>query len=550
MDILTNLKQLFTRSYVPDVTVPLSTATPSLFSHGSSSESQYINQEQALTVSAYYAAIRTISEEVGAFPRHLYRKDAAKGRVEITDTPAAKLLRNPNTTLYTSFTFWQTLTRNALQYGNGYAQIIRTNSGTPTSLVLIHPNNVEPKIVNDELVYDIRNSGAVRRLLGYQMLHVVGFSENGLVGTSPIQYHAQTLNTGRFAAEFTTKYFENGATPSGVLEMPGKLSAEAGPRLRTQFAELISRKNNHKPLLLEDGLSFKPMSVDPEKSQLIELKKYNVEDVARIFRIPLSKLQNNEKANYNSLEAENTAFVTETLLPWCRKIEEEFERKLLTAAEQGSVYCRFSVDGRARGTLAERNAAYTAGRNGGWLSANEIRELENQDRIEGGDTYLSPLNMTTANLEKRTNPTPPPPSQVEGAVDSSGGGSSSTGAIGQPPTPGMKAEALKLIAQAEATARQLATKEAKALQVALKAPSFLEKQANYRLFINDHSDLVEKQFQPLLDSASELKIKLPPLKEIYLKASEKVFAERLQAEFSVDEYINKLVDAFTAVYKG
>ena len=229
-------------------------------------------------------------------------------------------------------------------------------------------------------------------------------------------------------------------------------------------------------------------------------------------------------------------------MPWCRKIEEEFERKLIAEADQGTVYCRFSVDGRARGTLAERNTAYNAGRQGGWYSANDIRELENQDRIEGGDEYLVPLNMAPSGSQTRSVPA----GGSAGAVGSEGSGSAAAGALPQ----GAQSDRVALLPMAESIAKALATKEAKGLAVALKAPTDLDKQNNYRIFITDHTKLVAEKFAPFIASAAQSHTDIPKVAELYLEASNQTFAERLEAEFSTDEYINKLTDRFSALYKA
>lgn len=524
MGILNTLSSYFTRATpASDTIVPLSKATPDTLFGSAASNAEYINHDQSLSVTAYYAALRTISEEIGAFPRHLFRKDKTKGRIDITDSALGKLLNNPNPILYTAYSFWQTYTRHALEYGNGYAEIVKAGA-EPIRLQLIHPTRVKPKLRNNELVYEVKTDSGTTYLTGDRVLHLVAFSDDGMVGVDPLSYHAVTLNTGRFSSRFTASYFENGANPTGVIKHPGALSKEAGERLRSQFqSKYVGIENSHKPMLLEEGMSFEPLSVDPEKSQLIELKKYNVEDIARIFRIPLSKLQSNDKANYNSLEAENTAFVTETLLPWCRKIEGEIQRKLVPLLDQDSVYMRFSMDGRARGTLSERNAAYTAGRNGGWLSVNDIRESEDLTRIEGGDTYLSPLNMA---------PTAP---SAEQTVEKRS----------------VSADKLNYLPLVESITRSLATKEAKALQTVFKAKLAEDRASNYSIFNEKHTELVRSKYEPLVKTASSGGVDLPDISKLYLEVANRQFASNIDnAKHDESAYINQLVDAVIAAYRS
>jgi HK97 family phage portal protein len=525
MGILNTLSSYFTRATPQnDTIVPLSKATPDVLFGALASNAEYINHNQSLTVTAYYAALRTISEEIGAFPRHLFRKDKSKGRIDITDSALGKLLNNPNPILYTAYSFWQTYTRHALQYGNGYAEIIKAGA-EPIKLQLIHPTRVKPFLRNQQLVYEVKADSGTTYLTGDRVLHLVAFSDDGMVGIDPLSYHAVTLNTGRFASRFTASYFENGANPTGVIKHPGALSKEAGERLRSQFqTKYTGIENSHKPMLLEEGMSFEPLSVDPEKSQLIELKKYNVEDIARIFRIPLSKLQSNEKANYNSLEAENIAFVTETLLPWCRKIEAEIQRKLVPLVDADTVYMRFSIDGRARGTLAERNAAYAAGRNGGWLSVNDIRESEDLTRIDGGDTYLSPLNMapTAAPNDK--------PTEEKRSVSTD------------------KNTYLPLV---ESITRSLATKEAKALQTVFKARESEDRANNYSIFNDKHKELVRSKYEPLIKTASSGGVELPDIASVYLDAAAKQFASNINStKHDEASYIDNLVEAVITAYRS
>lgn len=232
-------------------------------------------------------------------------------------------------------------------------------------------------------------------LPAYQVLHIPGLGYDGLIGYSPIAMARNAIGMSMAAEDFGATFFANGATPGGVLEHPGIVKDPE--RLRESWHAQFSGKNSHNIAVLEEGMTFKPMSIPPEEAQFLETRKFQIDEIARIFRVPPHMVGDLEKSSFSNIEQQSLEFVKYTVGPWVARWEQSLSQALLLPSEKTRYTIKYNLDGLLRGDYESRMNGYAVGRQNGWLSANDIRELENMNKIpaeEGGDEYLINGNMT------------------------------------------------------------------------------------------------------------------------------------------------------------
>ena len=237
---------------------------------------------------------------------------------------------------------------------------------------------------------------SIVRLKPSDVLHIPGLGFDGLVGYSPIAMAKNAIGLAIATEEYGSKFFANGAQPSGVLEHPGTIKDPQ--RVRDSWmSQFRGSANSNKIAVLEEGLKYTPISISPEQAQFLETRKFQINEIARIFRVPPHMVGDLEKSSFSNIEQQSLEFVKYTLEPWLVRWEQSIQRILFSADEKKRYFVRFNVEGLLRGDYASRMNGYAVGRQNGWMSANDIRELENLDRIpaeEGGDLYLINGNMT------------------------------------------------------------------------------------------------------------------------------------------------------------
>lgn len=238
--------------------------------------------------------------------------------------------------------------------------------------------------------------GSTVRLAPYEVLHIAGLGFDGLVGYSPIAMAKNAIGLAIAAEEYGSKFYVNGASPSGVLEHPGTLKDPS--KVRDSWnAAFAGSGNSHRVAVLEEGLKYTPISISPNEAQFLETRKFQIDEIARIFRVPPHMVGDLEKSSFSNIEQQSLEFVKYTLEPWIVRWEQSISRSLLSRNEKSSYFVKFNVDGLLRGDYASRMSGYATARQNGWMSANDIRELENLDRIsdeEGGNLYLVNGSMT------------------------------------------------------------------------------------------------------------------------------------------------------------
>lgn len=364
-----------------------------------------VNETTAMQMSAVYACVRIIAEAIAQIPLNVYSFTEDGGKEKDPRHPLYFLLHDEPNPEMTSFIFRETLMSHLLLWGNAYAQIIRNGMGEVVGLYPLMPDRME--VYRDEegnLVYTYTKyfdeAGARHRyeqvkLPAWQVLHIPGLGYDGLIGYSPIAMARNAIGMSMAAEDFGATFFANGATPGGVLEHPGIVKDPE--RLRESWHAQFSGKNSYNIAVLEEGMTFKPMSIPPEEAQFLETRKFQIDEIARIFRVPPHMVGDLEKSSFSNIEQQSLEFVKYTVGPWVARWEQSLAQALLLPSEKKRYTIKYNLDGLLRGDYESRMNGYAVGRQNGWLSANDIRELENMNKIpaeEGGDEYLINGNMT------------------------------------------------------------------------------------------------------------------------------------------------------------
>ena len=390
------------------------------FFMGGSSSGKNVNERTAMQMTAVYACVRILSEAIAGLPLHLYRYEEDGSKTKAIDHGLYSLLHDEPNPEMTSFVFRETLMTHLLLWGNAYAQIIRNGKGEVLALYPLMPNQMQvDRDDNGQLYYtysrtkeeaNAKDSESSVKLSPYDVLHIPGLGFDGLVGYSPIAMAKNAIGMAMACEEFGAKFFANGASPSGVLEHPGILKDPA--KVRDSWnAAYGGSANSHKVAVLEEGMKYSPISISPNEAQFLETRKFQINEIARIFRVPPHMVGDLEKSSFSNIEQQSLEFVKYTLDPWVIRWEQSLSRALFSPDEKHTYFFKFNVEGLLRGDYQSRMTGYATARQNGWMSANDIRELEDLDRIpadEGGDLYLVngnmlPLEKAGAAYERKSN---------------------------------------------------------------------------------------------------------------------------------------------------
>ena len=366
------------------------------FFFGASSSGKAVNEKTALQTTAVYACVRILAETIALLPLHTYRT-SPNGKEKAAMHPLYYLLHSEPNPEMTSFVFRETLMGHLLLWGNAYAQIIRNGRGTVMALYPLLPNKMMVNRTDQGILYyQYEKDGQTYFLSSQDVLHIPGLGFDGLIGYSPIGMAKNAIGMAIATEEYGAKFFANGANPGGVLEHPGVVKDPA--RVRDSWNAVYQGSGNaHRVAVLEEGMKFQSIGIPPEQAQFLETRKFQLNEIARIFRIPPHMIGDLEKSSFSNIEQQSLEFVMYTLDPWVVRWEQAMQRALFSEGEKQRYFVKFNVDGLLRGDYQSRMNGYAVGRQNGWLSSNDIRELENLNRIsteEGGDLYLINGNMT------------------------------------------------------------------------------------------------------------------------------------------------------------
>lgn len=375
------------------------------FFMGNSTSGKRVNERSAMQMTAVYSCVRILSEAIAGLPLHLYRYTDGGGTEKAFDHTLYFLLHDEPNPEMSSFVFRETLMTHLLLWGNAYAQIIRNGKGEVMALYPLMPDRMTVDRDDSGHLYyryiassdEAPETGKGEVILKpYDVFHIPGLGFDGLVGYSPIAMAKNSIGMAIACEEFGARFFQNGATPGGIIEHPGKLTNPAAVRdsWNQSFGGSI---NAGKVAVLEEGMKYTPISISPNEAQFLETRKFQIDEIARIFRVPPHMVGDLEKSSFSNIEQQSLEFVKYTLAPWIARWEQSISRLLLSSYEKTQYFAKLNVDGLLRGDYQSRMNGYATARQNGWMSANDIRELENLDKIsaeEGGDLYLINGNMT------------------------------------------------------------------------------------------------------------------------------------------------------------
>lgn len=374
------------------------------FFFGGTTSGKRVNEMSAMQMTAVYSCVRILAEAVAGLPLHLYRYTDNGSKEKAIEHPLYRLLHDEPNPEMTSFIFRETLMTHLLLWGNAYAQIVRNGKGEVLGLYPLMPNKMSvDRDTDGRLWYTYTRStdeaptmkGSTVKLHPYDVLHIPGLGFDGLVGYSPIAMAKNAIGMGIACEEYGARFFANGAAPGGVLEHPG--TVKDPQKIRDSWNSVYRGTGNaHKVAVLEEGMKYTPIGISPEQAQFLETRKFQINEIARIFRVPPHMVGDLEKSSFSNIEQQSLEFVKYTLEPWVIRWEQSIMRALLTEDEKKTYFAKFNLEGLLRGDYQSRMNGYAIARQNGWMSANDIRRLENLDQIpkeDGGDLYLINGNM-------------------------------------------------------------------------------------------------------------------------------------------------------------
>lgn len=400
------IKSLFGFGQARDKPVDKAADAGYSFLFGRTTSGKPVNERTAMQTTAVYACVRILAEAVASLPLHVYEYQDYGGKKLVHEHPLYYLLHDEPNPEMTSFVFRETLMSHLLIWGNAYAQIIRDGAGRVLGLYPLLPDKMEVQRDDRGNIYYVysRNSdenpmfkeyGNIK-LKAEDVLHIPGLGFDGLIGYSPIAMAKNAVGMTLACEEYGASFFANGANPGGVLEHPGVLKDPS--KVRESWNSVYRGVNNaHKIAVLEEGMKYQQIGIPPEEAQFLETRKFQINEIARLYRIPPHMVGDLDKSSFSNIEQQSLEFVKYTLDPWVIRWEQSLQRSLLLPGEKGKYFIKLNVDGLLRGDYQSRMNGYAVGRQNGWFSANDIREMENMNPIpdeEGGNLYLVNGAMT------------------------------------------------------------------------------------------------------------------------------------------------------------
>ena len=360
----------------------------------------YVSEENSITVSGVFACVRVIAEDMASLPLPLYKR-LPRGKEKAADHPLYHLIHDSPNDDMTAFAFKEAMMTNLLLWGNAYAQIIRNKRG---EIVSLHPmlasRTAVSKDQNNERIYTYTNDkGEMFTLKREQVFHIGGIGFDGVTGLSPISVAREAIGLAKATEVYGNKFFANGARPGGVLEHPGTLKDPS--KVRESWETVYKGASNaHKIAVLEEGMKYHEIGMPQKDAQFLETRQFQLNEICRIFRVPPHLIGDLTRSTFSNIEHQSIDYVVHTLRPWLVRWEQAINLCLLNEYERKEYFAKFNVDGLLRGDFTARMRGYAIGRQNGWYSANDIRELEDLNPIpddQGGDLYLVNGNMLSAN---------------------------------------------------------------------------------------------------------------------------------------------------------
>lgn len=379
-----------------------------LFGIPFSNEATLVTPRSALKVTAVLACVRIIATNIASMPIKVFEK-TVDGRDEATKHPLHGLLSVQPSSIYTAYTLWESIVCDILLKGDGYGEIVRPSklSASVSEIRFIPHAKCKVDRKKDYLTYKIDDEFGERVVHQDDMIHIPGFGFDGKTGLSVISNN-EAISTALEADKFTNSFFRNGTHMGGYLKFPGRMTDDTAKNVLTHFTKKYRGTNNaFSPGLLTENGEYVPLKITAEDAQIIEARRYQVADIARIFGVPLFMINETEKSTSwgTGIEQQSIGFVRYTLQPHLKRIEQELNRKLF---RKGDFYCEFNTNSILKGDTKARNESYKISLGGnqqpGWMTINEIRKLENLPPVEGGDELYKPLTGETSQNEEANEP--------------------------------------------------------------------------------------------------------------------------------------------------
>jgi HK97 family phage portal protein len=342
------------------------------------------------------AALKRISGDVGSTPLKLMQRTGERQKRVAREHPVHRVLHEQPNPEQTPMDFREMMTGFSLSAGNAYAEIVRDGGAEVQELWPIVPHRVVVRRdQRNRVYYQVRlPNGKDESIPAENMFHLRGFSRDGILGLDVISKMREAIGLTLALEEFSARFFSNGTAASGVLKHPGRLKGEAHERLKSDWtAKRTGLSNMHKAIILEEGMDWQPLGVPPEASQMIESRRFGINEVSRIFLMPPHLLGDLERATFSNVEQQFLEYLTLTLRHHYVRWEQTADWRLLLPSERGDFYVKHNTAALLMATTKERYDAYQVAINNGWLSPNDVRELEDQNPYEGGDVYVLPMNL-------------------------------------------------------------------------------------------------------------------------------------------------------------
>lgn len=362
--------------------------------------SGYVSPEGSLASAAVFSCVRILSEYIASIPFKLYKQNGDRKEIAY-DHPLYSVIHDTPNPDMTAYTFKNILMRSLLLRGNFYAEIeYDQRTGRVLNLYPILPDFVQVKMNNGQVVYEVLTQNGSVILPAYRIFHVKVFSRDGILGQSIVSIARNQISNNICADDFGYNFFKNNGKPSGYWTMPPELTDEEALNFSKSIKNSTEGLSNaHRTPLVPDGFKFNNISLNQKDSQWIETRQFQKQEIAAIFRVPPHMIGDLSRATFSNIEQQSIDFVTQSLMPWYSNIESEITRQLIQPFERKMYFAKAVPEGLLRSDMKSRFEAYAIGRNGGWYSVNDIRRLEDLDPIDGGDTYLVPLNMSVVGAE-------------------------------------------------------------------------------------------------------------------------------------------------------
>lgn len=353
-----------------------------------------VSEAGSLKMPAVWRAVNLLASTTAALPLKAYRA----GTYDEVSVPA---LSQPHPDL-TGYEVAELRMTHLLLWGNSYAFKVRDRAGRIAQLWPLHPSSIQVGTLSRDRRTSDNPTGKVfkvegddRQFTSAEILHVPGLGYDGVTGVSPIRLATQAIGLGLAAEEYAAKLYASGSLMSGILQTEQRLAEGQAERLKVGWKQKVSGLSNaHDIAVLDSGAKFQAVSMPATDAQMIESRRFQVSEIARWFGVPPHMLMDTEKSTSwgSGIEQQSIGFIVYTLRPWLVRIEQRLSREV-AAPSDSSVYVKHKVEGLLRGDSTARANFYNTMRQVGAFSANDIRDLEDRPPVEGGDTYLQPLNM-------------------------------------------------------------------------------------------------------------------------------------------------------------